>query len=242
MEKKVQIPTEDNYIIYGTLNWQESQLKKLIIFVHGFSESKDSHQFFNAAKFFPKYGFATFRFNLYDNRDGGRVLHECSIKTHSSDVDRVLDYFQNKYDEVYLVGHSLGGPSILYSSQKVKAIVLWDPSIVLNKKSQSDWRFDENRKLYTLRSDKETFVSKQMYDEHINTGEKMLEEMVVQTKIICAGDGGLKDRWEKVVNKIPVDHEFVTIENASHCFDEEGKEEELFDETLQYVKKMSCNQ
>ena len=237
MEKSVEIPTSDDHVIYGTLNWQEPKSDKLIIFVHGLNGAQNRHQFHNAARFFPKNGFATFRFNLYSSKEKGRVLHECSIKTHSSDVDTVVEHFRSKFKEIHLVGHSLGGPSIIYSSQKVKSLILWDSSLVLNKKDRDElWEYDKSRNLYIIKYRTHFFISKEIRDEWQVSGENMVELLKVPTKIICAGKSLLPARWKKVVGKIKVDHEFSVIGGANHSFDEEGTEEELFAQTLQWLK------
>ena|GEM_PF-3254021 len=38
----------------------------------------------------------------------GRNLIDCTVKTHSTDLETVIKSFDNKYKEIYLVGHSLG--------------------------------------------------------------------------------------------------------------------------------------
>ena len=41
MEEIIRIPTKDNYLIDGTLNYTNKIKEKLIIFVHGLSDNKD---------------------------------------------------------------------------------------------------------------------------------------------------------------------------------------------------------
>lgn len=236
MEKNVQIKTKDNHIIYGVLN-SEEKFNKLIIFVHGLTGHKNEHQFYNAARFFPNCGFATFRFDLYSGEKKGRVLSECSIKTHAEDLDQVISYFKGKYRDIYLVGHSLGGPSILWSSQKnIKSIVLWDPSLKLIERRGDDIKFYSIIDKFVINFGTESLLSKEMINQWRTLDNNILGCFKVSTKIICAQKGILAKSWKKNLPKIKVKTDFYIIKNAGHCFDEEGVEEELFKDTLKWFE------
>ncbi len=240
MEKSISIPTNDGHLIHGTLNWQEPQSKKLIIFVHGFGGNQSRHLFFNGARFFTQHGFTTYRFDLYSSKEKGRNLLDCTITTHAIDINTVVDCFCLEYDEIYLVGHSLAGPSILRSEQKVHAIVLWDPSLVLEDAHMVGWVYDDARNIYVRKRGVEKVMNTQMYDEWKNSNADMIEKMKVPTKIICAENSPLAERWDTIIDKVVVSHEYVIIDGASHSFDEEGKEEELFNETLTYLQQLNA--
>ena len=110
MESNITIPTPDDYLIHGILRDKGTTL---VIFVHGLAGNVHQALFYNASRFFANKGYATFCFDLYSGEEKGRLLSECSIETHAADVTTVLKHFCSKYDKIYLVGHSLGGPSIL---------------------------------------------------------------------------------------------------------------------------------
>ena len=84
--------------------------------MHGLTGNENKHLFFNGSKFFLENKFDTFRFNLYDSREKGSVLSECSITTHSQDIDVVVNFFKKKYKNICLIGQSLVGLAIIYSS------------------------------------------------------------------------------------------------------------------------------
>lgn len=236
MEKKIQLQTPDNHIIYGTLNWNEPGSTKLIVFVHGLTWDQNRHIFHNSAKFFPQHWFATFRFNLYDYRENWRYLKNCSLETHWLDIDTVVDHFSNQFSEIFLVGHSLWWPSILYSSQNVQKIVLRDPSLIVKKEDQKDWIYNTDDRMYHMeQSSVDVRISKSMYEQRWNTSNAIKHMMKAPTKIICAWEGVLSDSWKSVLDTIPVPYEFFVIEWAWHSFDEEGTEEQLFQETLRYL-------
>ncbi len=235
MEKKIKIYTKDGHIIYGTLNYKN--YKKLIIFIHGLTGHQNEHQFYNAARFFNKYGFSTFRFDLYSGERKGRKLSQCSIKTHSRDLDLIINYFVGKFSNIYLVGHSLGGPTILGSNlNKIKSIVLWDPSSTL--KLEKELTFVEKIGNYILRWGVEYLISKKMVQEWKNLRTQVLIKKIIKpTKIICAKNGILYKDWKKYIKDIKVKYEFIILSGAGHCFDEEGIENKLFLETLKWFRK-----
>ena len=130
MEKVIKIKTSDKCVIYGMLNWKR-KTNSLIIFFHGLSAYIDDEPFFNASRYFPNNGFATARISLYSYEKNARKLKTAMIKDHTNDIAAVVNYFKKKFSKIYLIGHSLGGPSILllnFNEVKVEGIVLWDPS------------------------------------------------------------------------------------------------------------------
>ena len=68
MEKEIKIKTSDKKIIYGILRGSLS--KPVIVQVHGLSGNMNEAMHYNAARYFEKHGFSSFRFNLYDWRKG----------------------------------------------------------------------------------------------------------------------------------------------------------------------------
>jgi esterase/lipase len=237
MEKNIQIKTNDNHLIYGILN-SGKIYKKLIIFVHGLTGHKNEHQFYNAAKFFPKNGFATFRFDLYSGEKRGRALSECTIETHSLDLNTVINHFKDDYNQIYLVGHSLGGPAILLAkTDLVDSIVLWDPSFNILEGLSNKLKFDSRINKYILKWGTEYLLSKEMVESWKKLGDELLNYFQKPTKIICAGQGILHKSWKKKLQSITADHEFCIIQNAGHCFDEKETESDLFAETLKWFRR-----
>ena len=237
MEKEMKIKTPDNHIIYGTLN-SLKDTEKLIIFVHGLTGDQYEHQFYNAAKFFPDKGYDTFRFDLYTCLDKARSLTDSTIKQHSEDLNCVVSHFKSKYDMVFLVGHSLGGPTILYSDLKpVHSITLWEPSLDLDDSIEGYYKFDKRINRYILNFGVESLISKEMVAEWKYLDGRLVKKIIKPTKIICGSKSPLKDSWKTVLSKIKTEYEFTVIKKAGHCFSEEGTEEKLFEETLSWFEK-----
>ena len=99
------------------------------------------------------------------------------------------------------------------------------------------WVWNKELDVYVLHWGTEHFISKQMFKEWKSRDSRLAEKITKPTKIICAELGKLKDDWGKVIDKIQAPYEFMVLKGAGHCFDEEGIEEALFDETLKWFQK-----
>lgn len=237
MEKDIKIKTTDKHAIYGILN-QVNNNKNLIIFVHGLTGHMNEHIHYNGAKYFANKGFNSFRFGLYSGEKNARELINCTIKTHSKDLNTVVTYFSKKYDNIHLIGHSLGGPSILGANMNnVSSIALWDPSFDIAQEFKTDCKFNKKLGAYIIKWGVDCLISKKMYAEVISLPENMAKKIVKPTKLIFAGKGILYKKWKNYLKNISVKNSVVKIEKASHCFDEEGAEELLFKETYSWFKK-----
>ena len=237
MEEEIKIPLKNKKYIYGIL--RGSLKNSLIIFVHGFTGHKNEHQFFNGARFFEKNGLSTFRFDLYNWRDDARKLDECTLSLHGQDLDKVVDYFRNKgVKKISVVGHSFGGPSVLLSKKKdFDDTILWEPSddkdVVLKA------RYLKELDKYHCRSESSFgfIISKEMYQENKKLKpSELIKEINVPIKIIVAGLGTLIEEGRKLLQNANEPKAFAIIPSATHCFDEDGAEEKLFQETLDWIK------
>ena len=236
MQKKITIKSKDKkFNIYGVLD-QNTKTDKLIIFVHGLAGNKNEHQFYNAAKFFNNRNFATFRFDLYSGEKNGRKLENCTISTHSEDLNQVINYFKNKFSRLYLVGHSLGGPSVLEANLKdIKKVVLWDPSVNLTYANNDHFYFNKKIKAYIVNWGPSIIVSKKMIEDwKLLDIRKWINNTSTPLKVICAGKGILKKEWKKIIGKFKCRHEFEIIKEAGHIFDEKDTETKLFKKTLSW--------
>ncbi|AHB41569.1 hypothetical protein P148_SR1C00001G0779 [candidate division SR1 bacterium RAAC1_SR1_1] len=224
MEKSLTLKTSDNHVIYGTLN-SKNKSDKLVIFVHGLGGNQNEHVFFNGARFFNNNGFDTFRFDLYPG-EKGRNLVDCGITTHTQDLEVVIQEFIGKYKEIYLVGHSLGGPTILLANiENIKKIILRDSVLDTKRLYDDEIKFDKERNLYTVNWGIDIIIGEKMVKE-MKSIENLNPKLNEKYKIIYAEKTDLKNDF-----KANIEH---TIINSSHCFNEEGIEETLFQETLNW--------
>ena len=149
MEKDVKIRTSDGKYIYGTFNVKGKREDSLVIFVHGLICDQNDHLYLNGSRFLNKQGFATFRFNLYGHQKNTRKLQQCTVEQHGKDVTTVINYFRKRFHKVFLIGHSMGGPSILFSdASKVAGLIFWDPSIDLQKINKTVYKYNQKLDSY----------------------------------------------------------------------------------------------
>jgi pimeloyl-ACP methyl ester carboxylesterase len=244
MEKKLRLKTSDGHVIYGTLN-SAAKTHDLAIFVHGLTGFQNEHIFYNAARFFPKKGIATFRFDLYSGEKGGRTLTDCTIKTHAADLEQVVKHFSPKYKKIHLVGHSLGGPTIVLANlQKITSITLWDPSDLVGlagmvRNIERGWKKSRVPGEYVISWGTEYLLGKAMAEEYKTLRPvTQIAKVDVPVKVIAAAQGS-ESGGRAYFKHAKAPKEFVVIKNCGHTFDEEGKEEELFKETFDWIKKWS---
>jgi len=240
MEKLIQIKTADNKIIEGILLGPLE--KPLIVLIHGLAGNMNEAMHYNAARYFEEHGFSTFRFNLYSFNKGNRKLHECTFKTHGSDIDTVLKYLRNKgAKKIFLVGHSFGWPSILYATSKdFLAAVSWDGSCLPNK------FLDQTAKVRQFNArviDEGYFVlmgEENAREEKTVNSIELIKNFNKPVKFITAE--GKSSAVNMVVGKkmfkaAKGKKAFATIKGASHCFVEDGKQEQLYKETINWLKE-----
>lgn len=244
MQEKIMINTTNDKIIYWIFNNPENISKGLIIFVHGLTWSMDEHIFVNWEKYFNEKWYSTFRFNLYGDKINWRKLSETNLQEHVIDVNNVVKYFQEKWKEkIILIWHSFGGLTILYSDlSKISTAVLRDPSMG-GKKTLNSVVYNQKTSNYVIDwwSGEQYPISDSMYKDFCIDSENHLDKMKeikLPIKIICA-ENWLKIQSERYYEVANEPKKFAMIPVARHCFHEEWTEEQLFDETYDWIKKYS---
>ncbi len=236
MEKTYSIDLSDGYTLKWVLNWQTST-QKLIIFVHGFKWNLNEAHYVCARDFFTKRGYATFRFNLYSVSETSRKLHTTTVKEHSFDTQKVIDFFSNTYDSISIVWHSLWCPTIigLPDISGIDSIIFWDPAF--DMKTSAEKIFSQDKKYFVLSSWKHVQVWEQMLREFQTIDYfQVFKDISFQKKntgIIYASE-------DRHVNFKPhTDTLWIrshVVEWADHCFTREGNLEELFNTTLKFIE------
>lgn len=239
MERKVKIQTQDNHIIYWTLNSTKVSSLKLIIFIHWWTGNQNEHQYFNAVPFFTKKGFDTFRFDLYSDEENARQFSECSIRIHAKDLTTIIEHFKNSYEEIFLVWHSLGAPTILYTDLSfISKIVLWDPTKGMESLEEKWCFYEEWIGKYILRRWIEVLIWQEMINDwkDVSNLDLMVEKITKPCKFIFAWNSEIIDAWQPYFQRIKVPFSSINIKWASHCFVEEWTERKLFKETLRWLE------
>ena len=243
MEKTTKLKTKDGHIIYGVLNTPRKETDRLIIFIHGLTGNKNEHVFYNAARYFIKNEISTFRFDLYSPEKGGRSLTQCTIDTHASDLETVLSHFKNTFKKVYVVGHSLGGPTIVLADiSVVSAVILWDPADIrelkkLVEEQQKVLKNTETPLIYTINWGVEYLIGRKMAEEFKTLKPADLVKNIFKPIKIISAEYGNPKGGKAYYEHANSPKKFVNIKGAGHTFDEEGMEEKLLKETLDWIKQ-----
>lgn len=194
MEQKWVIDTPDNHKIYGIKNYSGQPTKKAIFMVHGLTGHMNEYAFKRAADYFLT-EFDVYRFNLYDGEEGGRCLENCTIQTHANDLNTVLHHFSAAYDNIFLVGHSYGGPTIMLAApDRITAVSLWDPSFDLHTIQKAfSASYVPYGEYYMLKWGVTSLISKAMYEEADRMDEAACIDLSRKFKapiqVITAADG-----------------------------------------------------
>jgi dienelactone hydrolase len=233
-EKQLKIKATDGKIISGTYTPARHE-KGLIIFVHGFTGHQNEHIYYNAARYFPKRGFSTFRFDLYPGEKNHREMVECTLITHAKDLDRVIAVLRKKHRSIFLVGHSFGGPTILKAdTSKIKTIVFWDPAFELRWLTYA--KHIPRRSEYRIDWGVSFLIGRKMVEQAKTLrSAPLLEKLTIPVKVIFAEHGNKANR--PYVSHIKSPHSSCIIARADHCFNVEGTEDLLFKETLSWINK-----
>ncbi len=91
------------------------------VFVHGFKGKKDTELFINLENYFTEIGISVLRFDFSGCGESAGNYSESTIDKQSKELNKILNTL--KYKHIILVGHSMGCPVSLISSNKNKKII-----------------------------------------------------------------------------------------------------------------------
>jgi dienelactone hydrolase len=239
MEKELRIKTSDRKTIYGIL--RGSLNKPVIVQVHGLAGNMHEAMHYNAARYFEKQGFSSFRFNLYSWQKDARHMHECTFSTHGKDIDTVLGYLQKHgAKKIFIVGHSYGFPSILHAkSHAFSAVASWDGSVLPTNNVDVPARI-KKPKGRILNEGYFVVVGEQMaIDSHKIKTIPLIKALWKPISFITVDDNvnGNLSGGTRMFKLAKQPKELVVIKGGTHCFTEDGKEEELYSATVKWFKK-----
>ncbi len=243
--KNLKIKLDSKHILYGTLNG--SLKDPLIIIVHGLPGSSDEYFHTIAANYFAAHGYSTFRVNLYNWHKGARKLLDCTLQTHAQDLNKVVNYFrQHNVKQIFAIGHSYGGPSIMLSnSNNYKAVSLWDPSYksTFTKRSygMAGGKYIREAKGYLMNWGVAVIIGEKMAHEADKLDwDSLAKNFPTPLQIITAGNGILKPGNKHYIQTAQEPKEQVIIAGATHHFNDTDKmEEKVFAHAVRWFKKFS---
>jgi esterase/lipase len=128
MIKNISIPYKKNQKIIGDLHINKNS-KKLFILCHGFGDSKDEPNVKRFAELL-NYNHNVFRFTFTDK-------DKTFLPTQKENIISVVNFFSKKFNEIIVIGASLGGLSLLLSTienNKIDRLIFINPFIYIFKK------------------------------------------------------------------------------------------------------------
>jgi hypothetical protein len=235
-ETKWTIDTPDGHKIYGVKNASQSAAKSAIFIVHGLTGNMYEYAIKRAADHFSA-RHDVYRFNLYDGNAGGRLLIDCTIQTHADDLNTVLAEFGAEYDQVFLIGHSYGGPTIMLARPaKVTAVSLWDPTFDLTTiQSIFSAQYLDKGDFYIVNWGTSYLIGKAMYEEAGQMDAEVCSQLSRDfghpVQVIHAGDGFFINTplsYHSFGNKM---NRRDVVAGTAHCFYESTSCDELLAKT-----------
>ncbi|MBL8638743.1 MAG: alpha/beta fold hydrolase [Alphaproteobacteria bacterium] len=241
------LKTQDGlHTIYGIANYARGAAglsNKAIFFVHGLTSHKNEFLHKVAAKRFCALGYDVYRFDLYSHEDDARRLRDCTLELHAMDVRTVLDHYASAYKNVYIVGHSYGGPSTMTAQpENIRAISLWDPSFNLINfmENQALERISED--MYMVNWNIQFLISRRMVEEAQKYDTQSclaLSQSLADTPIqVIHPRNGLYINdtvsWHSAGNP---NNERMIIEGAGHVFDENDTISDLIRVTDEWFRR-----
>lgn len=205
-----------------------------VLIIHGFTGNIQEHVFYNAAQSWPKKGLDVWRIALYPGEiENTRKMSQVTWEENLADIRLALKEMENAYEQIFIVGHSMGGTTAVYvSSPRIKAKVLWDPSYYTDSGDVLDPELHPD--YFTIDWGHTILVSKKYTQEAIQA-TKFDGVLPPQPPLLVIRASETKESWPQDRLKAKL----ATIPNSDHCFNNEGNETLLFKETLKFFKKYS---
>lgn len=242
MEKNLKIRLSKKFSIHG--KFDGSFNKPLFIIVHGFSGNMDEDFYYSAVRWFKNHGFSTFRFNFYSYQKDARQLINCTLKTHSADLDAIIRYFRKRgVKKIFIAGHSFGGLIIFLSrNQDFDGAVMWDPSYKISfKKTMRGFpsgKYIKGINGYLMKWGINLIIGKTMADEVDSLQWDLITRYFKVPFRIILAERGVLIGAKKYLNGAKVEKDLMIIKGATHYFNDENKiREKVFRASEKWFRK-----
>lgn len=218
----------------------------LVVMMHGRPGSGNELLQYLGARYLYEQGLSTLRLFMYDFEPTARNLLDCTLQTHTDDFDAVIAELRKKgVPEIFAVGHSYGGLTILKSKSTLEGAVLWDPTHGLIFQDNGEWRHDFPERIHDNLivglGGHGYILSKRMQDEDKVLGDnsEWAAAKGYPLKLIAAGKGRMSHLGRKYVNAADEPKQFVEIAEAHHNFEDSDEVIlRLFDETHNWFERI----
>lgn len=221
-----------------------------VIACHGFTGNKDKNWIKTACeRIVTEVKITAVRFDFSGNGESEGEFAKASYIKEAKDLRSVIDELEYRgYKRFLLVGHSMGSAvCLLEASEDTRVVGIVDVSgtgdtrrFVTQRFEPGEWAIPDTLFKHTKRDGREFFVSK----EFVDAGRRIdLPKIVSNLKIPAIFVHGDADEsvpiteGQMLFTRYAGPKEFVTIHNAGHTFIEPGKEKEMLDAVVAWLRR-----
>jgi pimeloyl-ACP methyl ester carboxylesterase len=128
-EISLDIPLRDGKKIHAILRGKLNSTTPIVVMMHGRPGSASELLQYLGAHYISEHAITTLRLSMYDFGPMYRSILDCTLDTHAADFEDVITYLRGEgAGDIFALGHSYGGITILRSKAKLNGAILWDPS------------------------------------------------------------------------------------------------------------------
>jgi pimeloyl-ACP methyl ester carboxylesterase len=191
----------------------------------------DEYIHLRLARLLNEQGYSVIRFNQYGDEECARKFHTSTIREHVLDTQAVITYArQEGFSKVVLAGHSLGSPvAIAATGDSVCGLILIDPTGRPMDRIK-DWEtYDPEHKISFLDWSRRVILGTRWIEDAKSFPDsyEQFASVTCPVQIIAAQRADQMKFCERYREAHPSHPEIQIIQNATHCFTEDGAVEAL---------------
>ena len=246
-ETNLDVPLADGKKIHGILRGSLDGSMPLAIMMHGRPGQGNELLQYLGARYLYERGIATLRLSMYDFGKEYRSIVDCTLDDHIADFNDVVKYVRTAgAKQVFAIGHSYGGLTILGSDAQLDGAILWDPTHGL---AWHDPVFDEPE--YPEKTIENLVIGLGGYGYVYGSEQAAADKALGDTtnwaarkgypmKFILAAAGPLAAYAKRYYEIADEPKKLVEMQNAHHQFeDSDVVVEQLFRETAEFLLRRS---
>lgn len=244
-ESKFELDVPGGKKISGFLRGSLEDDSPVVVMMHGRPGHANELLQYLGARYLYENGISSLRLSMYDFGPHYRSILDCTLDTHISDFETVVEYLRKQnVKKVFALGHSYGGITILGSKAHLEGAVLWDPAHglawrdpVFNNPNYPEKTFDDiviglGGAGYINPTTQET------YDLALGDTTNWAKNKGYPMQFILAEAGPLAAYARRYYDVASQPKALVEIPTAHHQFEDSDEVvEQLFKETTSWVKQ-----
>lgn len=197
--------------LFGTLYLPENSTEKVLIVCPGFGGNASYEQGFGI--YAADRGYAVLVFDFFSHGFSPGSSKNLSITEEREDLKAAIKFVSNKFSNIGLVGHSLGGLIACMEANQSKAVVLWSPAIQIKEIWSQLFKMKEMKKISKnpIKTIKERGFVNLPHVGRDTTGEPFVMGSKIWKQIV-------KLNWKDVVEEIDVPIKIIQAEKDGEPF------------------------